>query len=314
MLECCPGLCHGSWKGKYGLSRPRARLGLALLLALSTSLASAATLHRPLPADSLARNGAPQAMQRHAGVHAPPAALVDNGHLKDAAAGLKRRYGGTSIDVLTYHYDLLRTGWNQSETDLMPSAVGSSLFGKLATLNVDGNVFAQPLLVSNFTMPDGTTHNVLIVATGHNSVFAFDADNYAVLWQVNLGQSQSTNDVGCGDVQPEYGISSTPVVVRGGSDAATIYVVAATEPLAYSFHTQLHALDLATGNDVRPPVEIAPEAKLKGGGTVGFDPQINGTGQASRSTMAIFTSASVRIVTTTRAPFRVGCSTTIPPR
>ncbi|MGH6878661.1 MAG: pyrrolo-quinoline quinone, partial [Rhizomicrobium sp.] len=170
-------------------------------------------------------------------------------------------------------YDLNRTGWNQTETDLTPANVHSANFGQLTTLSVDGNVFAQPLLVSNFTMPDGTIHDVLIVATGHDSVYAFDADTYATLWQVSLGQSQSTSDVGCGDVVPEYGISSTPVIVRGGANAASIYVVAATEPASYSFHTQLHELDLATGADVISPVEIAPQAKLKGGGTVNFDPQ-----------------------------------------
>jgi hypothetical protein len=88
-----------------------------------------------------------------------------------------------------------------------------------------------------------------------------------------LGTPQSTNDVGCGDVQPEYGISGTPVIVRNGSGSATIYLVAATEPARYSFHTQLHALDLGTGQDIMPPVEIAPKAKLKSGGTVNFDPQ-----------------------------------------
>ena len=99
--------------------------------------------------------------------------------LKNAAAALKRPYGGTPIDVLLYHYDLLRTGWNQSETDLTPTTVASSNFGQLTTLNVDGNVFAQPLLVSGFKMPDGTTHDVLIVVTGHDTVYAFDAQSYA---------------------------------------------------------------------------------------------------------------------------------------
>jgi hypothetical protein len=260
------------------------RFGLALLVAWPVGLASAATLHRPLPAESLERNGTPQTLQRHHGPHAPPpAALPQKGPFKYAAAGLKRPYGGTPIDVLTHHYDLMRTGWNPTETDLTTSTVGSSNFGQLTTLNVDGNVFAQPLLVSNFTMPDGTTHNVLIIATGHNSVYAFDADTYATLWQVGLGQSQSSNDVGCGDVVPEYGISSTPVIVRNAPGSATIYLVAATEPASYSFHTQLHALDLGTGHDVVAPVEIAPQAKLKGGGTVNFDPQ----NQWNRASLAL---------------------------
>jgi hypothetical protein len=251
------------------------RIVRVLAVICAGNFLAAATLHRPLPAGSLEQNGTPQTLQRHRNPRAvpPPAALPERPPLKNAAAGLKRPYGGTPIDVLLYHYDLLRTGWNQSETDLTPTTVASSNFGQLTTLNVDGNVFAQPLLVSGFTMPDGTTHDVLIVATGHNTVYAFDAQSYAVLWQVSLGTSQSTNDVGCGDVHPEYGISSTPVIVRSSAGSATLYLVAATEPAHLSFHTQLHALDLGTGKDIVAPVEIAPKAKLKNGGTVNFDPQ-----------------------------------------
>jgi hypothetical protein len=250
------------------------RVMVALAVLCTGGFAGAATLHRPLPVSSLERNGVPQTLERHHGPRAPlPPALPERPPFKNTAAGLNRHYGGTPIDVLLYHYDLLRTGWNQSETDLTPSTVGSSNFGQLTTLSVDGNVFAQPLLVSGFTMPDSTTHDVLVVATGHNSVYAFDAQSYQLLWQVNLGTSQSTNDVGCGDVKPEYGISGTPVIVRTSSSSATIYLVAATEPARYSFHTQLHALDLGTGQDIIAPVEIAPKAKLKNGGTVNFDPQ-----------------------------------------
>jgi hypothetical protein len=122
-------------------------------------------------------------------------------------------------------------------------------------------------------MPDGSTHDVLIIATEHNSVYAFDAQTYATLWQVNLGPSQASKDVGCVIVQPEYGISSTPVILRSGSNAATIFIVAATEPESFSFHTQVHALALGTGLDLTTPVEIAPSARLKGGGTISFDPQ-----------------------------------------
>lgn len=255
------------------MSGKLARLAPALCLALPVGFASAATLHRPLPADSLERNGTPQPMQHHKHSQTPPPALPDKGPFKNALTGLKRHYSGTPVDVLTYHYDTNRTGWNPAETDLTPSSVGGGNFGQLTTLNVDGNVFAQPLLVSNFTMSDGSNHNVLVVATGHDSVYAFDADTYATLWQVSLGQSQSSNDVGCGDVVPEYGISSTPVIVRSGGNSASIYVVAATEPSQYSFHTQLHELDLATGLDVTAPVEIAPQALMKGGQTINFDPQ-----------------------------------------
>jgi hypothetical protein len=244
----------------------------------------AAQLHWPLPADSLARNGEPQHVVRHTRlpkqeINIP--ALPNRGLHAKAALGLKRHYSATPVDVLRYHNDNYPTGWNQSESDLTPASVKSASFGQLTTLNVDGNVLAQPLIVSNFQMPDGSTHNVLIVATGHNSVYAYDAQDYSVLWHRNLGQSQSSNDVGCDDIVPEYGISSTPVIVRSGN-AATIYLVAATEPASFSFHTKIHALDLGTGKDLTKPVEIHPQANLATGGKIHFDPQ----NQWSRASLA----------------------------
>ncbi len=190
-----------------------------------------------------------------------------------ANAARARLYGGKPIDVLTYHNDAFRTGWNQNETDLTPASVGSASFGLLTSLNVDGNVFAQPLLVSGFVMPDGSSHDVLVIATGNDTVYAYDARTFALLWQVSLGTPQATNDIGCQDVQPTYGISSTPVILRSGAGAATIYLVSATEPAPFSFQTQLHALDLRTGLDVTPPVQIAPSATLSDGSTLAFDPK-----------------------------------------
>ncbi len=190
-----------------------------------------------------------------------------------ATQALGIKYTGTPIDVLTYHYDNYRTGWNQSETKLTPAWVKSDKFGLLTTLAVDGNVLAQPLLVSGFVMPDQSKHDVLVIVTGHNSVYALDANTYKTLWQVNLGISQSSTDVGCSDVVPEYGIDSTPVIVRTAANAATLYLVSATEPASFQFHHSLHALDLGTGRDLQGPVEIAPKARLIDGSLLTFDPQ-----------------------------------------
>ncbi len=225
-------------------------------------------------AQAAPQNGRPQRLAAHRAPHVAPAStLPDTGPMANAAAGLARVYGGTPTDVLTYHGDNGRTGWNQTETDLTPASVASGHFGLLTTLAVDGNVLAQPLLVSGYTMPDGSKHDVLIVATGHDTVYAYDAQTYAVLWRVSLGVAQSSNDVGCSDVVPEYGISSTPVIVRPAKGPALIYVVAATEPSSLAFHTTLHALNLGTGADARTPVEIAPTATLSDGSAVAFDPQ-----------------------------------------
>ncbi|MBV8976049.1 MAG: hypothetical protein JO261_01430 [Alphaproteobacteria bacterium] len=262
-------------------------LGLCASLALTGTLATGASarLHYPLPPDSTAVNGVAQQKVSHARMPAQEirlAPLPDKGLHPGAALWLKRPYAGTPTDVLRYHNDNYPTGWNPNETDLTPASVASASFGQITTLNVDGNVMAEPLLVSNFQMPDNSTHDVLIVATGHDTIYAYDAQTYAVLWQRSLGTPQSTGDVGCSDIKPEYGISSTPVIVRSAQNAATIYVVAATEPAHLSFHTKLHAIDLGTGKDLMRPHEIAPAASLETGGKIHFDPQ----NQWSRSSLA----------------------------
>ena len=257
--------------------RVRAVLGLACGFALVAAIDAGAS------ADDMVTG--PHHLPMHRATMVPQKSTLPPPHFAgDPATRLKRPYGGTPIDVTTYHYDLNRTGWNQSETDLTPATVASSKFGLIATLQVDGNAFAQPLLVSGFKFPNHQIHDVLIVATGHDSVYAFDANTYAVLWQVSLGTSQSTNDVGCGDVQPEYGITGTPVIQRWSERDATIYVVAATEPSPGTFLHELHALRLADGHDRIAPVVIAPSATQSGGNTVAFDPQ----NQWNRASLAYY--------------------------
>jgi hypothetical protein len=191
----------------------------------------------------------------------------------NAAAGLVMPYAGSGVDAWTYHYDGLRTGWNAAETALTPASVQSGKFGLLKTLAVDGTVLAQPLLISKFVMPDGSTHDVLVVVTENNSVYAYDAQSYALLWKTNLGPQQATADVVCKFLQSGYGISSTPVIVRTGPGTATLYVVASTEPAQLEFHHKVHALSLATGADLVPPTEIAASDTLSDGSTISFNPK-----------------------------------------
>ncbi|MBS0447016.1 MAG: hypothetical protein JSR59_13825 [Proteobacteria bacterium] len=219
-----------------------------------------------------------QPLDNHTAVRAdPPGGVHGPTPLHpNAQAALERPFAGTGIDVTTFHYDALRTGWNQAETVLTPANVASSNFGLLTTLNVDGNVLAQPLLVSRFPFPasggnPAAFHDVLVVATGHNSVYAYDAQNYALLWQRNLGPAQQSADVGCGDVIPETGISSTPVIVRESATKASIYLIAATEPTTGTFRNTIHRLSLTDGGDVVAPVDLAPTAQMSDGTTIGFD-------------------------------------------
>lgn len=180
----------------------------------------------------------------------------------------------TAADMVTFHGDNTRSGWNRNETILNATNVASTNFGLLSTIDVDGEVLAQPLYVANYQMPSGGgVHNLLVVATEHDSVYAIDADTGATLWQSVLGVAQNSADVGCGDISPEYGVTGTPVIKRTGPGTATIYVIAATEPGALNFHSYLHALDLGTGLDVRVPVEIRPSALMTNGAKIKFDPR-----------------------------------------
>ena len=115
--------------------------------------------------------------------------------------------------VLTWHNDNLRTGRNPSENTLTHKNVNSNSFGKLFLLSTDGLVDAQPLYVPNLNV-GGSTHNAVFVVSEHDTVYAYDADTGAALWQVSaLGAGESPSDNrGCGQVSPEIGITSTPVI------------------------------------------------------------------------------------------------------
>src|ERR1039457_1150644 len=120
-----------------------------------------------------------------------------------------------AVNVLTQHNDNFRTGANLSENVLTVSNVSTSQFGKLFSRAVDGQIYAQPLYVSGLTISN-KLRNVVYVATEHNSVYAFDADDPSTsnaLWHVNLGSSVPIADIsGCSDLQPEIGITATPVI------------------------------------------------------------------------------------------------------
>src|ERR1039458_4603425 len=170
-----------------------------------------------------------------------------------AFAALLACKGFGQVSVLTQHNDTSRTGQNLQETLLTTSNVNVANFGKLFSLPVDGNIFAQPLYVPALTI-GGATHNVVYVATAQNSVFAFDADsgNTTPLWSVNLGTPVPSQDicvtdpVECPytDVIPVIGILATPVI---DPVSLTIYVVANTKDTSGKYHFKLPALDLTSG-------------------------------------------------------------------
>ena len=156
--------------------------------------------------------------------------------------------GGGSASVLTYHNDVARTGQNLNETTLTPSNVNSSGFGKIGFLATQGKVDAEPLYVPNLNI-GGATHNVVFVATEHDVVYAFDADNSSQLWQTSvLGSGEAPSDPhNCGQITPEIGITSTPVIDPKAGPNGTIFVVAMSKDASGKYHQRLHALDLTTG-------------------------------------------------------------------
>ncbi len=97
-----------------------------------------------------------------------------------------------AINVLTWHNDLARTGQNLGEKQLTPANVNFNSFGKLFQIDVDGKVDAQPLIVSNVAIPNRGTHNVVIIATEHDSVYCRDADFGTILWRKSMLRSGET--------------------------------------------------------------------------------------------------------------------------
>jgi len=173
------------------------------------------------------------------------------GSMTSHAAILTVTAAAAGTDVVTYKYDVMRTGQNLTESALAPSNVTSATFGLLRNLMVDGLVDAQPLYLSKLTVA-GAAHNVVFVATEHDSVYAFDADTGAILWQVSLiGAGETTSDDhGCSQVTPEIGITSTPVIDRNAGAHGTIFVVAMTKDASSNYHQRLHALDITTGQEM----------------------------------------------------------------
>ena len=234
----------------------------------TTPIAGATTASYTTPAVALADDGSTfQVMVSDTG-----------GSITSASAKLTVAAGTTmtrGVDVVTYKNDLNRSGQNLSESALTLTNVASATFGLLRLLPVDGKVDAQPLYLSKLAV-GGSFFNAVFVATEHGSVYAFDSDSGAVLWHVSLvAAGETPSDTrGCGQVTPEIGITSTPVIDRSAGANGTIYVVAMTIDGGSNYHQRLHALDAATGAELlNGPVEISASFPATGTANSTFDPK-----------------------------------------
>lgn len=189
------------------------------------------------------------------------------------------------VSVVEYRNDPSREALNTNETALTPANVNTNTFGKLFSYSIDGYAVAQPLVLPNVNIPGKGMHDVVFVATEHDSVYAFDADgnggiSAAPLWHTSFINPAAgiftINAVGDlasiagGFVGPELGITGTPAI---DPDTGTLYVVSITKEISNgttNFFNRLHALDVSTGNEkFGGPVVIQGSVRGVGDGNDG---------------------------------------------
>jgi hypothetical protein len=174
-------------------------------------------------------------------------------------------------------------GLYDQETTLTPANVNTSQFGLLGRFKTDGLLLAQPLYISNVDMGQAGTHNIIIIATEHCSVYAFDADNPGAgsLWErhyldpANGITPQPDTFGGRSTFDGEVGITGTPAV---DPSTGTLYFV--TMYLHNGVSEQwLRSIDIHTGKDVGPggvqvKASVQGDGKASVGGQIAFDPSI----------------------------------------
>lgn len=207
-----------------------------------------------------------------AGLHSVTATSVANTALSSTVTAAITDLAG----VYTYHNDLQRTGQNLQEYALTQALVSGGQFGKRWSCPLDGDVYAQPLYVANLTIA-GATHNVVFVATNHDSVYAFDGDNGSCtpLWQTSFLTGGATtipasDYPGCNDFLDEYGIVGTPVI---DPVSGTLYVVASTKESGNDVQ-RLHALNITTGSEQPHSPQFLAPTYTSGSTQVQFDPSM----------------------------------------
>lgn len=206
-----------------------------------------------------------------------------------------------ATNITQYHVDSQSTGANLTETQLTPLNVNAADFGQLYNTPVDGQVYAEPLVLTDVAIAagpntvgtPGTYNSVVFVATQHDSLYAINAANGTTLWHRTFLDTTNSNDflpgatsvtsvpsddTNTGDISPEVGITGTPVI-----DPSTniIYVLAKTKEIVdgNAFYVQrLHAIKVGDGTDAVSAFVIGTTTD---GNTNNTPIYANGTGDGS---------------------------------
>ena len=183
--------------------------------------------------------------------------------------------GGTTIGaapVSTWHNDNFRSGANPNELTLLPAYVHSSTFGKIFSQPVEGQIYAQPLFMPGIAIAGKGTHNIVLVATEHNYIYAFDAEtnegtNAAYLWRTDLGPSTPAADICANNIAPEFGVTGTPVIDPATN---TLYALSKNK-ISGVYYNRLHAIDITNGQErAGSPVTVQASAPGLGEGGDGM--------------------------------------------
>jgi hypothetical protein len=211
--------------------------------------------------------------------------------------------GAQALRITTSQYDNMRTGANIAETVLTPANVNAREFGKISSIPVDGDVYAQPLYLSHVDVPGKGSLNLLFVATEHDSIYAFDADGNSAdpVWHSNLlpnkgvGSSPvQASDVQCPFISPQIGITATPVI---DTNTGTLFVLTRTRTQgsffgSTTFSQQLHALAITTGQEkFGGPVEIRASVPGTGEGSAAGQISFNALRENPRAALLLVSGA-----------------------
>jgi outer membrane protein assembly factor BamB len=144
-----------------------------------------------------------------------------------AAQARARHAGPAATNWTTYHANALESG-------IAPSTA-TFAHPKLdwTSPSLDGQLYGEPLVEGG----------LVVVATENDVVYGLNATNGSVAWSTSVGSPVTAASLPCGDISPDVGITSTPVIDPARSE---VYVVADEVSGAVISH-HLVGLELSTG-------------------------------------------------------------------